>query len=877
MITVDSQLHGYRQGHQLLTASATLPKVDQSVVDRLSDASGPLHSGETFAPYLSAYPLPSGTHYILARTWQDLTVQRAGCVRTLSLLIQVEDWSSALGLNPFLGQLASQELPSSVSRIVLPKPVAQPLPPTPDFRGSELLEALFLEDPKPVVVFDAPDPELIAVRLLTALWPSMRKRFSISTFALSPRRIEGRDFDLIFAPKSARSKFADWPGRRVDGRTGQSGRHRWTGAIVARVFNEPIPRLLSDREIGLIGTDEADTGAALRIALLWDELLEKLDRSPSAALGLLDIANSRKQIDPEVVFSLKSALGDAARRAVDILPEAEAWEFISAMARKMYGTAMASEMQLVANAAGVLAGASPSGAVAMLDQPDPQGAIDTLVPAIANGFGMHFGDATERALLHAEPHTLARLLAAGDALAQTAVNTPSLIAQLGATLPALAPDHFKCVKRALLPLLIKDAQLAAAHPLLATLDAEELLTEVRYLANVSNFGASSFIVPLSERARQIGATSELRDTLLTLPVFSRRDQFLGSTLTPSVEDLTWLINDERLDAKTIETLLLQLLRATNADMFRGLFSRESVAEAILVKVPTEAPDVLFRVLCELRLPLALHMATTMRLLPVAERKQRIKLAFDALERGLPEKFAGDEIATISTLLGIVGEDLNGGWAAQCGLGKDVSAQVLNRNLVAFHQAPETARIRIAGTVDEMARALESRYALDLDIDGAHAFAQILWSAEDVDYRALVLASGRLVPLLLRSTRQPVSSMIAATFPVVYRELAKHDNVPDMLKFIPFLDWDRCKAARRELVDAFVNSTVWSPDDLVLTACRCSDVERILMRTARSIRGDAYIDQLLAYLPRLPGECRNQAECIISKIRSEPSGAFSHRD
>lgn len=877
MITVERQLHGYRQGHQLLAASATLPKVDQSVVDRLSDVSGPLRSGETFAPYLSAYPLPSGTHYILARTWQDLTVQRAGCVRTLSLLIPIENWSSALGLNPFLALLESQDIPSSANQVVIPKPAAQPLPPTPDFRGGELLEALFLEDPKPVAVFDASDPELIAVRLLTALWPSSRKKFAVSTFALSPRRIEGRDFDLIFAPKSARSKFAEWPGRRIDGRTSQSERHRWTGAIVARVFSEPIPRLLSDREVGLIGADEADTGAALRIALLWDELFEKLDRSPSAALGLLDIANSRKQIDPEVVFSLKSALAAAARRAVDTLPETEAWEFISAMVRKMYGTPMATEMSFVATAAGVLAGASPSGAIAMLDQPDPQGAIETLVPEIAKGIGNHFGHTTEKALLLAQPRTLARLLAIGGALAQTAVNFPSLIQQLGETLPALAPDHFKGVKRALLPLLIEDAQLAAAHPLLATLDAEELLTEVRYLANVNNFGASSFIVPLVERARQIGATIELRDTLLTLPVSSRRDQFLGSTLTPSVEDLTWLFNDGRLDSKTVETFLLQLLRVTNADLFRGLFSRESVAEVILAKVPIEAADVLFRAVCELRLPLALHIATTMRLLPVAERKKRIKLAFEALERGLPEQFAGDEIATISTLLGIVGEDLNGGWAAQCGLGRDVSAQVLNRNLVAFQQAPEAARIRIVGAVDEMARALESRYAWDLDTDGAHAFAQILWSAEEVDYRALVWASGRLVPLLLRSTRQPVSSMIAATFPVVYRELAKHDNVPDMLKFIPFLDWDRCKAARRELVEAFVNSQVWSPDDLVLTACRCSDVERILMRTARSIKGAAYIDQLIAHLPRLPSQCRNQAESIIFKIRSEPSGTFSHRD
>lgn len=61
--------------------------------------------------------------------------------------------------------------------------------PTPRFSASELLERFSSRMQKPVVVFDAPDPELIALRLLTALWPDIR-RFALSTFALSPRKLE---------------------------------------------------------------------------------------------------------------------------------------------------------------------------------------------------------------------------------------------------------------------------------------------------------------------------------------------------------------------------------------------------------------------------------------------------------------------------------------------------------------------------------------------------------------------------------------------------------------------------------------------------------------------------------------------------------------
>src|SRR5580693_436936 len=105
MISVERQVHGYRQGHQLLAASEILSKADQTLVDRLSDVAGPLRPKEKFEPYLSAYPLPSGECYVLARTWQDSVVARAGCVRTLSLIISANDWALAGSPAAFLDLL----------------------------------------------------------------------------------------------------------------------------------------------------------------------------------------------------------------------------------------------------------------------------------------------------------------------------------------------------------------------------------------------------------------------------------------------------------------------------------------------------------------------------------------------------------------------------------------------------------------------------------------------------------------------------------------------------------------------------------------------------------------------------------------------------
>jgi len=340
VFVVDTQVHGYLRGHQLLSSSVDLPKVDQSVIDRLSDVAGPLRPNEKFEPYLSGYHLPSGDRYVLARTWQDLTVTRAGCVRTLSLIIPVSDWASAKSLAPFLDLLAPSSFPEAAeteAHRITPSSLVRPIAPVPDFRAGEFLEALFLEESKPVAVFGAPTPELIATRLLTAVWSDFRRQFAFSTFARSPRRIEGRPFDLVFAPKDARSKFADWPGRRIDGAADNTARHRWTSDIVERVFMAPLPRLLSERDVARAGPNDAKTAALLRISLLWDELVRKIDTTPTAALGLLDIADSRGVWNSDTLDALDSAIEIAVRSAIAGMSPDQAWEFTTALVRKMRG------------------------------------------------------------------------------------------------------------------------------------------------------------------------------------------------------------------------------------------------------------------------------------------------------------------------------------------------------------------------------------------------------------------------------------------------------------------------------------------------------------------------------------------------------------
>lgn len=868
---VERQVHGYQQGHQLLAASMLLPKAEQSVINQLSDVAGPLRPRERFEPYLTAYPLPSGKRFVLARTWQDLTVTRAGCVRTLSLVIPMDEWIEADGLSAYLAQFRMDRLPDArdATQVVVQDTGTEPLPPASPFNGSELLEALFLEDARPVVMLDALEPQLVATRVLTALWPSLRRRFAVSTFARSPRKVGGRDFDLVFAPKDARSRFADWNGRRVDGRSVQDGRHRWTRAIVARVFDQPHPRLLTASEIRLVGGNEAsqDDAAVLRIALLWDELATKIHNTPTAALGLLDIVNSGKVSEALAAETIEPSLVEAANRASTTFADDEAWSFLGAISRKLQGRSMPAGRAAVSGAVERLAARAPEGAVSLLTQEDPRGALTELVPRIAWGLSRNFTDRSGSALREAAPAVLGRLLAHGDTLAGHVAHDRSLIERLGQVLPALDDETLDAVGQRLLPRLIEDWQLPAAKPLIQRLDAPRLVSELRHLGQANDFAGVKLSGFVLDSALSATAKEDVRSTLVTLARTSRRNNMIARTLVPGAADARWLhgIDAELLDRGSATAMLLDLLGRADDLQFVAILRDECVGAHALSVMESEAPELLLRAMSGDALTLDTFARVLLRVLEYIQGEARLKLAEHALHRCLSNRFGGDEIDLIASLLSAVGNGLDAAWFARTGLGRNVDRATASRNMVALERATPPARLQAAWAMEDIARMLVQRPNLDLDTAAVEACAALMLYAEKVAPKAHLLAAGRLMPVLLRSRDRPVSSMIVAAFPSVHRELARVGEVSDLFKFITFFDWDRCKAARHELVDAFMSSS-WPPSDLALTACRTKEVSKILRRVGKRYGGKNYLERIMFETEKLPTDCRSMIENELMGIR-----------
>jgi hypothetical protein len=545
----------------------------------------------------------------------------------------------------------------------------------------------------------------------------------------------------------------------------------------------------------------------------------------------------------------------------------EAWEFLGAMVRKMIDTPVASALHSVTDAVGGLAGRSPTGAIRFLDQANHPHAVDAMVPAIADGLATHYGSAAVQALTEAQPSTFRRLIIANQQLARATLTDPFLVVRIAQMVVDLEPPLFDVLRDQIISAIVDDRHAILARPLFASLDAAGVRAEVEYLNEVNSFQAVSLLQPLIERAGQLSFTNELRNVLLSITQSPGRDNFLRMTLSPAADDVWWLLRQEGLSKDATNGLLADIVRQADDKEFEDLFA-DFLLAPVLLKRCAGVRDILLRALKEGQLPIAVRAPIVMQLLPKSSELERLELSTNLLDDCLRSHFGGDELAILSALFGSLGNVLDGSRVVQIGLGRSVPESIINRNIVAFNNSPKEARISILAAIEELAEGLTARLTLDLDENAATACAALMEDAKSVNMAGLLRGADKLMPTLLLSVKSPVSALVATSFPLVYRELARGDDASILLKFVRFSGWDRCKIARMRLVEAFVSSEIWRPGHLALTACRASDVERILKRVSKEYRGDIYLARIADDLNMLPKSCIKDVEQSLKKLQSE---------
>jgi len=215
-ITVHQALHGYNDGHRLISSSLPLGSVEARLMLVMSDLSGP---GVKPPPsgYLTGYPLEKFGKYVLARTWAAPEMPRPGCVWTHSLLIDNADLAQMTSPTDLLRAFHRPNGPTTRSGYTDPVQVASSGPalqPSDAGRVRQAVNALYTLPDKPVVMeaMDSTRDEHLVTAIWLQQWPRLRRTFGFCTLAGADRSKKGLELDLQFVPPGDRQLESRFPG-----------------------------------------------------------------------------------------------------------------------------------------------------------------------------------------------------------------------------------------------------------------------------------------------------------------------------------------------------------------------------------------------------------------------------------------------------------------------------------------------------------------------------------------------------------------------------------------------------------------------------------------------------------------------------------------
>ncbi|WP_146255425.1 hypothetical protein [Azospirillum sp. TSA6c] len=883
---VQQQVHGYQSGHGLLGGTVKLARDDQDLVDRLSDIAGPLRPGETFDPYITTYPLPSGQFYVIARTWQDLESSRAGCVRTRSLFIPMEMWERTNAVSAFAYALTRPLRPDPIPPIAVPIETDD-FGPVLEQRLPELVEALFLESRQPIVVFDSPDAESVALRVLTALWPSRRRTFATCTWCLAPRKLKGRNFDLVFAPRDARNRFSDWDGRRIEVvNRSPEARHRWTTDLVQALFFDPHPKLSDWDELGILEGDQVGDEAALRLSLMWRELEAKARTTPNAVLGMLDILNSksvrptiaRTRLEPLVMNAIRLASGEAAPDGI--------WRFYLNLLGK-FSDKLPSSLLLrqLRHASAHLAADHPKSAVSVLSDLENRGRHLPAVLAAGIGDGLsHALFCSEAALRPIEigRRPLLRLVAFSKrfslSLAKGVREYPQCWSSVAIeALQAPDADLIRRARRNLLPNLDAAAHAPLLPPLLTGLKASELATVVRTIGKTTNFGVEDFDRPLIAAARDDDALRSLREAILEGQPGVDADRFLLSALHLDPQDITWLLTSVPHDRGRL--ILAKLVdRADDGSIQMFLRDQRCACEALdcLIAEPAESAHQIMRILMSGRLDTPAFINKALLVYPHLSHTEKSRAAVEMLRRSLGELPPNSPV-DLSSILADAAEEVNTGDLIVLLTQPSASANRIAANISAVLSSKKSIQHKVLSRIDELTNRLISRGTHGFSENTYAQWASLIEESHSISPESHLRAAIEALSYALKQPHYPLSKLIVVSFPTVYRRIVSARRESDLdfavslflSAFTLFGDWDRGKTARKELVETFLSSD-WPPSNLLLAALNAGIDQKILRRLSRIYGGNRYIEMIWDDASQLQEQQRWSIRNAITKFTEHPN-------
>jgi GTPase-associated protein 1, N-terminal domain type 1 len=874
-------LHGYKGGHGRMAGSLKLPDRDAETITRLSDLSGSLSSGVKLAPYLTVYPLPSQQLFAIARTWADHDAQRTGCVLTHTLLLPPETWGK-------LSHVRALDAVFQNPRINPDYDFNEPIDFRPPAEGrapastepleraaaSSYVARYFGQGTRPIVWFNAKNPDEYLWRLLEHLWPHLRRVFSCCTFALQQRSLDDGPFDLLFAPSTVQSRFLKLsPEHLIE--SGAKGENvppvePWCQYWADALFSPHVGFPASESELPVWNELGEDPTSLRKLSLIQD-LQTRAVQSPTAGVGAMDVVESLA-FEPTAALPLKKVILSAAINSA-VSAEQSGDGFISLrliddrLHRESFRNLAEDFKPQLALAATKLTIKNPEAAVEARASWLADSIAGTESPFV-NGVLLGLREVASTAplrltMLRAHPEIAAEIFRVEPSFASTYLqvggdSAPDVVAQwLSSTRNV---EILRVARRTVLPLkeAITTDQLLIA--LLQNLGEDEvsdtLATLKRVTDDFSGAGVRRIVID------QVGGAypTEVRRWASTLGDWSSGvTALVAATYSPGRQAFQELFEDQGFDplqqADVIATLICEQTAGSAPYWLRELVSSDSrVISALLHGDPGSSETV----------DAALNKL--LRDVPDLPLAGIITLFEDLM------KFEGQPIfdklfsAAMRSVLGaylIDGDRGNYDGLAKTSYGErwfeSAPPQTFSRLLVSARRSGAEAVARAWDWVANAPKSLYARHGVLPELSdellrySRHPFPQgadwfmtriLARSKHETPNDVRRELSSKMLRFAFDNVNFPLGGVVAEAFYDVYQVCLQDDSRSPSVFSVLFgsYGWDRAKDLRVAVIRAFLQSQ-WRPGDLALAADSAGILRKIFKRLHRG-NGDAYINAML---------------------------------
>lgn len=872
-------LHAYRSGHGQIAASVRLLDRDSDLVTRLSDLSGSLSSGIKFESYLTVYRLPSQNFFALARTWPDPDAPRAGCVVTHKVLVPVEIWSTLHDVR-LINSLFRN--PRSAPGYDFSEPVGLPLDKStqlsmgtkPDLLASQAFVSRYLgRGLRPIVWFDAAEPEEYLWRLLGHLWPKLRGAFSCCTFSLQERTLEDRPFDLLFAPASVYSRFAKLSGDHLI--EVQSERplpvEPWCEYWAKALFSSESGLPSKESELPIWNELDEDPTAVRKLSMV-QELRLRASQSPTAGVGAIDVVESLAPEAESALLLKRNVLADAITAATEAHSSEEGLTSLrliqDRLRRESFRDVAADFERRLISATATVTEKEPETALQVNGTwlgDSLSGSKDAFVVGVMEGLrGLAKTDPSRLTVLRSHPEVAAELFRVEPTFAATYLQFGGqsartvLVDWLSSTRDM---EALRIVRRSVFPSLgTNDGDLLS--PLLRDLRADEVEETLNALLStfsnsVSNKAIRSVVADRISSVYPV-PVRHWASNLAEWP--SGVAEIAASTYGLNRPGFTSLLGEETLRsahrAQVLAVMVCDQLSSSCPYWFRELASEDPrLIKLFLAEVATTPKSVEGALSSLLTAVPDVPVASSgeLAIVPKLEGRPVFAQVVDAAMRSLIVSVIGEgndiaQMRAFETIPAVghwyqtvPGSQLTSLVVRGCSSGPNAVA----RASAWLSETPTTLYRRRPSVLLDLCDTLLSYVRRSFPQGVEVSLAKLLRrSQREATSEVRQTLSGKMLRFALDNVRLPLGVLVAESFADVYAVAVQKSRPPSFfVALFTSYDWDKAKDLRVSVVDAFLRSN-WSPEYLAIAAHNAGILRKVFKRLHRKANGDEYARAML---------------------------------